>query len=57
MVSLRFHGFGQIARQGFQNSSFIEGHWVVFNEDLFGFLWIKLESFSLYHRVKERLVW
>ncbi len=49
----RFHGFGQIAMDGYQDASFIEGHWIVFNENFFGFLWISLGSLSLYHRVQD----
>lgn len=52
----RFHGFGQVAGEGFQDPSFIEGHWVIFNEDLFGFLWISLQSLSIYHRVQEKFI-
>lgn len=52
----RFHGFGQIAGTGFQNPSYVQGHWIVFNEDLFGFLWISLRSISVYHRVKKKFL-
>lgn len=51
----RFHGHGQVAGHGFTNSSYIPGHWIVFNEDLFGFLWLELKSLSLFHRVQETL--
>ncbi|XP_046630588.1 F-box only protein 31-like [Daphnia pulicaria] len=51
----RFHGFGQIAEEGFREPTFVEGHWIVFNENLFGFLWISLQSLSMYHRVQEEL--
>jgi len=52
----RFHGFGQIAGTGYQNPSYVQGHWIVFNEDLFGFLWISLRSISIYHRVRKKFV-
>lgn len=52
----RFHGFGQIAGTGYQNPSYVPGHWIIFNEDLFGFLWISLESISIYHRVNEKFL-
>ena len=32
---------------------FVEGHWVVFDADTFGHVWIFLTSFSLYSRVTE----
>lgn len=51
----RYHGLGQVAGHGYTNPSFSRGHWVVFNEDLFGFLWLELLSLSMYHRVKEDL--
>jgi len=51
----RFHGFGQVAGHGFTNSSYTSGHWIVFNEDLFGFLWMELGSLGMYHRVKESI--
>jgi len=52
----RFHGFGQIAGTGYQNPSYVQGHWIVFNEDLFAFLWINLRSVSVYHRVDKYLL-
>ncbi|XP_049276035.1 F-box only protein 31 isoform X2 [Rhipicephalus sanguineus] len=51
----RYHGLGQVAGHGYTNPSFSRGHWVVFSEDLFGFLWLELLSLSMYHRVKEDL--
>jgi len=50
----RFHGFGQIAGDGFTRPKFIPGHWIIFNQDLFGFLWLDLHSLSVFHRVNER---
>ncbi|CAH1800568.1 unnamed protein product [Owenia fusiformis] len=49
----RFHGHGQIAGHAFDNPSTTPGHWIVFNEDSFGFIWMELRSFSIYSRVKE----
>lgn len=48
----RYHGFGQIAFEGFQHPNFIGAHIMVFNNDLLGVAWITLESFSLFRRVK-----
>ncbi|XP_067135679.1 F-box only protein 31-like isoform X1 [Centruroides vittatus] len=52
MCTSRYHALGQIAGQGFINPSFSRGHWIIFNEDLFGFLWLDLLSLSMYHRVQ-----
>ena len=52
----RFHGFGQLANHAYSDPEFVQGHWVVFDEDWFGFLFITLNSLSLFHRVKENLV-
>lgn len=49
----RFYAFGQIAGHGFTNPSFTGGHWIIFNEDLFGLLWFEILSLSLFHRVQE----
>ncbi|XP_065569483.1 F-box only protein 31-like isoform X2 [Artemia franciscana] len=49
----RFHGFGQIAESGYQNPSFTPGHWIIFSEDLFGFMWMSLRCLSLYHRIPD----
>jgi F-box protein 31 len=51
----RFYGFGQVAGHGFTNNSSTPGHWIVFSEDLFGFLWLGLFTLSMFHRVKEPL--
>ncbi|XP_047473721.1 F-box only protein 31-like [Penaeus chinensis] len=48
----RYHGFGQIAFEGFQQPNFIGAHIMVFNNDLLGVAWITLESFSLFRRVE-----
>ena len=49
----RYHSQGQIAATGYMNPMFVEGHWVVFDADTFGHVWIFLTSFSLYSRVTE----
>ncbi|XP_042858258.1 F-box only protein 31-like [Penaeus japonicus] len=49
----RYHGFGQIAFEGYQHPNFIEVHIMVFNNDLLGVAWITLESFSLFQRVEK----
>ncbi|XP_076338039.1 F-box only protein 31-like [Tachypleus tridentatus] len=51
----RYHGLGQVAAHGFANPSFIPGHWIIFNEDFFGFLWLELMTLGVYHRVQEDL--
>jgi len=30
-----------------------KGHWIVFDDNLFGFLWISSKKFSLFHRVQD----
>ena len=45
----------QIAGQNFSAPSFINGHWVVFSEDLFAVMFLELRSISFYHRVQENL--
>lgn len=54
--SYRFYSQGQIAGHGFSEPSFTPGHFMVFDQDTFGHLWMKLESFSLYSRVKEDIM-
>ncbi|KAK2152905.1 hypothetical protein LSH36_315g05031 [Paralvinella palmiformis] len=51
----RCHSQGQIAGHGYTNSSFIPGHWIVFDENTFAHLWIDLSSMSVYSRVTEEL--
>lgn len=61
-IVIRFHGVGTFSNMNggyFENPCFIKGHWIVFNQDLFGFLWIidgQNGDLSLYHRVKDLLV-
>lgn len=45
---------GQIAAHSFQNPSFSDGHFVVFDEKKFGMVWLELTSFSIYVRVDEK---
>lgn len=54
-LHFRFHAFGQVAGHGFTNSSYTRGHWIIFNEDLFGFLWLELCTFSVFHRIQENI--
>lgn len=49
----RYHGVGQIASHGFVSPQWTAAHFVLFNEDLFGFLWIELMAFSVYSRATE----
>nr|XP_045605623.1 F-box only protein 31-like [Procambarus clarkii]XP_045605624.1 F-box only protein 31-like [Procambarus clarkii]XP_045605625.1 F-box only protein 31-like [Procambarus clarkii]XP_045605626.1 F-box only protein 31-like [Procambarus clarkii]XP_045605628.1 F-box only protein 31-like [Procambarus clarkii]XP_045605629.1 F-box only protein 31-like [Procambarus clarkii] len=49
----RFHGFGQIAFIWFQRPSFTPVQVIVFNNDLLGVIWLELNSFSLYSRIKK----
>ena len=50
-VPFRFHGMGIVGCEGTRSAS--AGHWIVFNEDLFGFLWINSRNFSVFHRVTD----
>ncbi|KAK3086110.1 hypothetical protein FSP39_013713 [Pinctada imbricata] len=50
----RYHAQGQIAGHGFRSPTWSPGHFVVFDEDTFGMIWLQLESFSLYSRVMEK---
>ncbi|KAL9975644.1 hypothetical protein ACROYT_G012827 [Oculina patagonica] len=49
----RYHGRGQIASHGFVSPQWTPGHFVLFNDDLFGFLWLELMAFSVYSRATE----
>ncbi|XP_067055590.1 F-box only protein 31-like [Acropora muricata] len=49
----RYHGAGQIASHGFVSPQMTPGHFVLFNDDLFGFLWNDLMAFSVYSRANE----
>ncbi|XP_061404285.1 F-box only protein 31 isoform X1 [Lethenteron reissneri] len=52
----RFYGTGLIAGHGFTSPQRTPGIFVAFDDDTFGFLWVELNSFSLYSRVHERLM-
>lgn len=49
----RFSGYAQIAGHGYTNPSYSPGQWIVFNENLFGFLFLELSYISMYHRVQK----
>lgn len=49
----RYHGKGQIASHGFVSPQWTPGHFVLFNDDMFGFLWLELLAFSVYSRTTE----
>lgn len=50
----RYHGFGQIANVWFQRHKFTPVQVVVFDNDLLGVMWLELQSFSLYSRIKKK---
>ncbi|XP_070574546.1 F-box only protein 31-like isoform X2 [Ptychodera flava] len=50
----RYAGTGQLAAHGFQNSSSSPGHLIIFDEELFGFLWLELRTLSVFSRVLYR---
>ncbi|XP_075925859.1 F-box only protein 31 isoform X4 [Petromyzon marinus] len=52
----RFYGTGLVAGHGFTSPQRTPGIFVAFDDDTFGFLWVELNSFSLYSRVHERLM-
>jgi F-box protein 31 len=52
----RFYGLAQIAYEGYIDPIFVNGHWVIFDENAFGFLYFELSSFSIFHRVQEKLI-
>ncbi|XP_034317266.2 F-box only protein 31 isoform X1 [Magallana gigas] len=52
--TFRCRADGQIAAHSFQNPSFSDGHFVVFDERKFGMVWLELMSFSIYVRVDEK---
>ncbi|XP_068696805.1 F-box only protein 31-like [Montipora foliosa] len=49
----KYHGAGQIASHGFLSPRMTPGVFVLFNDDLFGFLWSDLMAFSVYSRANE----
>jgi hypothetical protein len=38
----RFHGLGQVAEEGFQNSQWLQGQMVLISEEYFSFVWLPL---------------
>lgn len=49
----RYHGYGQIAYDGFQHPSYIPTQVIIFNNDLLGVIWMKLSAFSVFTRVDQ----
>ncbi|XP_060110194.1 F-box only protein 31 isoform X1 [Heteronotia binoei] len=47
-----FYGTGLIAGHGFTSPEKTPGVFVLFDDDRFGFIWLELQSFSLYSRIK-----
>nr|XP_016854166.1 PREDICTED: F-box only protein 31 isoform X3 [Anolis carolinensis] len=47
-----FYGTGLIAGHGFTSPERTPGVFVLFDNDRFGFIWLELQSFSLYSRIK-----
>ncbi|KAK7505289.1 hypothetical protein BaRGS_00003451 [Batillaria attramentaria] len=52
----RYHAEGRIAGHGYHNPSMCKAHFIVFEEDMFGVIWLDLDSFSLFCRVKQDLL-
>ena len=48
----RFSCSCQVAEYGFLNPSFINGHLVVFSEDIFLVIFMDIDSISFFHRIK-----
>jgi hypothetical protein len=53
IVCCRFLGKGTVSPMGYRHPSLINVHFIVFDENKFGVLWIDLHSFSLFSRVEE----
>ncbi|KAJ6657188.1 hypothetical protein lerEdw1_002777, partial [Lerista edwardsae] len=47
-----FYGTGLVAAHGFTSPGWTPGVFVLFDDDRFGFIWLELQSFSLYSRIK-----
>ncbi|XP_063168917.1 F-box only protein 31 isoform X2 [Candoia aspera] len=47
-----FYGTGLIAGHGFTSPERTPGVFILFDDDRFGFIWLELQSFSLYSRIK-----
>ncbi|WAR01637.1 FBX31-like protein [Mya arenaria] len=50
----RYHALGTVSPTGYTDPQQIPVHFMVFNEDMFGVMWIGLHHFSLYVKVKEQ---
>uniref|UniRef100_A0A8D0BML2 F-box protein 31 n=1 Tax=Salvator merianae TaxID=96440 RepID=A0A8D0BML2_SALMN len=48
-----FYGTGLIAGHGFTSPERTPGVFVLFDDNRFGFIWLELQSFSLYSRIKD----
>ncbi|XP_072169510.1 F-box only protein 31-like [Diadema setosum] len=51
----RYFGTGLIAMPGFRDATRTPAHFIVFSEDILGFLWLELRSLSIYSRVTESM--
>ncbi|KAL4234698.1 F-box only protein 31 [Mactra antiquata] len=49
----RFHALGTVSPMGYTRPTKIPTHFIVFNENLFGVIWLQLYSFSVFSRVTE----
>jgi len=49
----RYHSLGQIAGHNYTGPSYTHNHFIVFDDNLFGIMWIELHSLSMYSRVAE----
>lgn len=49
----RYFGTGLIAMHGFRMPSRTECHFIIFNENVFAFLWMELASISVYSRAED----
>lgn len=52
---MRFHSQGTVSPMGYHRPERIVNHFIVFDEDTFGVLWLGLYSFGLFSRVLEEL--
>jgi len=44
-----------VSPSGYRNPTKVKNHFIVFDDNTFGILWITLHSFSLFSRVTEHL--
>ena len=49
----RYHSQGTVSPMGYIRPEKIVNHFIVFDEDTFGVLWLGLYSFGLFSRVHE----